>query len=286
MSQKTVNPFTFIAALTCLTLTACSATKQAAIGMTGAQQTQQINDVHITESHTSAKTADAILTAVSSQYQPWKEVNIEGKMSMDGLPLDPTAKIYMKHGEELLISLRAPIVGEVARIEIADGEILAVNRLKKVYMREDLQRFLNHINFSLTDVQDIFLGRIFVLGKGTLDLHNSKDMTVNMISTDNYAITPQKQPVNANYGFSTTSDYKLCTLTAKSADGRYHADADYVWGKDNESKDIELAIKADNHIYKAIFRFKAPDYNPKAMQRIEINKKWKQLSIREFFKSI
>lgn len=230
--------------------------------------------------------AERILSNTVSLYQPWEEVSIDGKISMEGLPLDPTAKIYMKRDREVIVSVRAPILGEVARVEIADGEILVANRMKKIYVRESMDKVLSYVDFSLTDVQDVFLGRVFVLGKGTLSGHNSKDMTVALSPSDSYIVTPVRQPSSALYGFTLYSDYRMQLLYARSPDYRYKANAEYTWRSTDGAKDVALDIIVGERDYPVEFRFKAPDFSPKAMSRMALNDKWKKVSIREFLQSI
>lgn len=234
----------------------------------------------------SGKESKKVLGSIASLYTPWEEVSLDGKLSMDGLPIDPSARIYMKRGSTILISVRAPIFGEVARIEIADGEVLMANRMKKVYAKEDLNRFLSKIDMSVTDVQDIFLGRVFLLGQGTLDTSNLGAMSVTESPSDSWIITPTRQPSQANYGFTVTADYKLQILFAESIDSRYSANAEYTWKDNLGKKDVALTITVDDKKYTPSFSFKAPDFQPKAMSRISLEKGWKQVSLREFMRSI
>ena len=58
---------------------------------------------------------------ITAYYDDWKTVTLSGKLHIDGLPISPSAKIYMERGKKLVISLRAPLLGEVGTLE-ADSE--------------------------------------------------------------------------------------------------------------------------------------------------------------------
>ena len=233
----------------------------------------------------SSKESKRVLESVASQYYPWSEVMLEGKMSMKGLPIDPTAKVYMKYGKEILISVRAPIVGEVARLEIADDQIVIANRMKKVYVQEPLAEVLSAVNMSLTDVQDMLLGRVFILGQGTLSDANASEMEVSSAVSDCFIITPRKQPAQAHYGFTVTQGYEMQVLFAESADGKYQAEAEYNWLNQNGKKDVYLTIKADDKLYNPSFSFDAPNFSPKAFSRISLGKGWEKVSMHTFMSS-
>lgn len=89
--------------------------------------------------------ADERLLAVDSitaSWEAWTSVGISGKFRMAGLPLSPSVKIYMVRDSSIFISLRAPLVGEVGRAEIADSTLLVVNKMNKTYVEEPIARAL------------------------------------------------------------------------------------------------------------------------------------------------
>lgn len=62
----------------------------------------------------------AAVDSISSGYDSeWLALSMQGKLSFTGLPIRPNVKIYMKRGESIIMSARAPIFGEVARVEIS-----------------------------------------------------------------------------------------------------------------------------------------------------------------------
>lgn len=259
--------------LLCLTAASCSGSKNAAkepdLSAGVATSSQNVPD------------SKEILDAVCVQYIPWHEVSLQGKISMDGLPLDPSVKIYMIRDKQLLISVRAPIVGEVARVEIADGELLLVNRMKKTYTRTSLDKLLSRLDMTLENIQDIFLGRVFVLGQGTLSSQTYDSVSAIKSQNKEILILPVKQSPIAAYGFTISPEYRLSSLFAETTDGVYNALANYKWQHDTDKKDIILTITAGDIVFKPIFSFQAPDFTPKPLERIKINPKWKEVSIKD-----
>lgn len=75
------------------------------------------------------------LNIIISSYTPWQSVELNGKLQMERLPLTPSVRIYMEYKQKIFISVRAPFVGEVGRVEIDSTQVVAVNRLKKCMCR-------------------------------------------------------------------------------------------------------------------------------------------------------
>ena len=64
-------------------------------------------------------------------YSNWGSVELNGKFRCSLLPISATVKIYMKKDKEIMASVRAPFVGEVARVEVAEDSVLIVNKMKQ-----------------------------------------------------------------------------------------------------------------------------------------------------------
>lgn len=59
-------------------------------------------------------------------------------------------------------------MGEVGRAEIYADSLLVVNKMKKTYVAEPLTGFMANYPISLSDVQNLLLGRPVVVGEGLL----------------------------------------------------------------------------------------------------------------------
>ena len=81
------------------------------------------------------KDAGHIIESISDGYKNWSRAAWSGKLSTDILPLSATMKVYMEKGKLTLISVRAPFVGEVGRVEIDPDSVLIVGGRLLTYRR-------------------------------------------------------------------------------------------------------------------------------------------------------
>ena len=54
-----------------------------------------------------------------------------------------------------------PLKGEVARLEADKDSVLVVNKLNNTYVRESLEQASKLADITLSDLQDVFIGRVF-----------------------------------------------------------------------------------------------------------------------------
>lgn len=143
-----------------------------------------------------------VVNAITQGYNDWQTVSISGKLKMKGLPLSPSVKIYMEKDSLLIISFRAPFVGEAGRAEITSDSVLAVNRMKKVYFKESLQDFMKYYPGTVGDLQELILGRIMIPGNGS-DLVSAQDDLEIYIQEEELAVIPGEglQVEGFGYGY-------------------------------------------------------------------------------------
>lgn len=115
----------------------------------------------------------AALATILPAYTDWQTAEISGKLRMNKLPISPTIKIYMKKGEEISISVRASLLGEVGRIEIAGDSVIAVNKMKRVYCAESISGIKYDYPDLIADIQSLLLARAVVLRAGELSPLNA-----------------------------------------------------------------------------------------------------------------
>lgn len=119
------------------------------------------------------ETRNAALDSILRHYDDWTTVELSGKLRASGLPMNPTVKLYMMRGSEIVLSVRAPFLGEVGRLEIINDSITAVYKLKKVYCRESLYNATRAYPGLISDIQSLLLGRMVVFGEGELSEANA-----------------------------------------------------------------------------------------------------------------
>lgn len=108
----------------------------------------------------------AAVDSISSGYDSeWLALSMQGKLSFTGLPIRTNVKIYMKRGESIIMSARAPIFGEVARVEISPDSVTCINKHSRSYCSYPLGGMAPGL---IADAQDILLGQVAVPGYGRM----------------------------------------------------------------------------------------------------------------------
>lgn len=191
------------------------------------------------------KDADAlcqeVVEAVTADYKEWNKAGWTGKLSTDMLPVSATMKVYMERGKLTMISLRAPLFGEVARIEVDADSILMVNKMKKRYYSKSLKEYSAVAPDLNEDLQALLLGRMFVIGSGELNKECASQVVV---FPDNdsgtFMIVPEVPDYlpDVLYGFGTNADAKMAAFVC--AYGR----ADKT-GNANDPLDPELQYEPE-----------------------------------------
>lgn len=145
----------------------------------------------------------ALVDSIVSPRQDWQTASLQGKLRMHGLPLTPSVKIFMERDSSLMISLRAPFMGEVGRAEIMGDTLTVVNKMKKTYVRESLDSVLAKYPASLGMVQDLLLGRVIVPPYGALSAEADSLVTIYPEAEDRFSLVPSEghEIEGFNYGY-------------------------------------------------------------------------------------
>lgn len=231
--------------------------------------------------NTEARIAAAGITARNT---PWKMVETSGKLKMSVLPLSPSVKIWMKRGESVVLSVRAPFIGEAARIEFDRDSITMVNKTRKVYCRETTASALKSWPAAINELQNILMGRMAVFGYG--------DFTNELV--DNFSIYPQDdemmlavasdtiQPREFKYGYLLGGDGSPITLMLSTSLVDAEATVSYSYDK---GIDIDFDITSGDRSYQAgleLDRYKEISDMP---EKWEPGSKFHRVGIKEFIKS-
>ena len=115
---------------------------------------------------TTADPREAILATLGD----WQTLQTGGNISLKGgSNMSSSVQVRMVRGRDIFISLRPMLGIEVGRLLITADSVYAVDKIHKRYIAEKVSILTAGIPVTVSDVQDIFLGRPFVIGKGTLD---------------------------------------------------------------------------------------------------------------------
>lgn len=225
------------------------------------------------------------MTSVTSGYSGWNTVLINGKLHADGLPLSPSMKIFMEKGRRIMISIRAPFVGEVGRAEIDRDSIMLVNKMKKVYVKESLSTLPENFPAGLDDIQCLLLGRIAIGGYGELDADNASLADFYPEAGGGWLIVPKEvtQPYGASYGYLTMADGRLQAFMATAAAG--DDVATIIYGYSGLSTELMLSLRNGRKERGAEIELDLPKWGARAFEPVSVNSKYRRTDFSGFFKS-
>ena len=109
-------------------------------------------------------------SAIIATLGNWQTLQAGGNINLNaGSSFSSSIQVRMIRDQAIYISLR-PLLGiEVGKLIITADSLYAVDKVHKRYIAEKVSLLTSGIPVTVSDVQDIFLGRPFVIGKGTLD---------------------------------------------------------------------------------------------------------------------
>ena len=175
-------------------LAACGTMKKAAGDITNG------NGVGQTTQTSSGDPRDVILATLGD----WNTLQTGGDIAIKGSSnFSSSMQMRMERGKSISISLR-PLLGiEVGKLLITADSVYAVDKVHKRYVAEKVSLLTAGIPVTVSDVQDIFLGRPFVIGKGTL---NEALKNVFEVVQENGTVSLSPNEHYKGYGYTFTFD--------------------------------------------------------------------------------
>lgn len=227
-----------------------------------------------------------VVDSIISGWNEWNTVSLSGKFKMSGLPLSPSMKIFMERDSSILISMRAPLMGEVGRIEIANDTILAVNKMNKTFVKEPVEKALAYYPGTISDLQDLLLGRIVVPGKGllsgelveALDIYSEDDGTTTIVAGEEAALP------DFNYGYVVDANWFTAALMVMPL-AKPDVAVTVVYEYFTNGYDMQLSYQSEKRNYKATLEFNEPEWESKGFDRTKLGGKYTQLTFDKFIKS-
>lgn len=234
------------------------------------------------------KTRDTeAIRTILSNYTPWTNVEFSGKLHYEKLPVKPTVKIYMEKDELIQISLRAPLVGEVGRIEMTRDSLLAVNKMNKTYCRESLDRIEQTLPGALSYVQSFLLGRVIVPGRGELDASNAAAYDFITDTEGGWMLVPSGNSptdiVGASYGYSISPQGRTRALLV-NVDGK-GISAGAIYDYTGGGVSISLSVDTPRKDIAGSIDFDSVKWGGKRMSPVNLGGKYRQTGIRQFVSS-
>lgn len=154
---------------------------------------------------------------VLGAYNEWTRVKLPVTVNLrqpKSISLSATAT--MERGKSITISLR--FLGmEVGVLYLTSDSLLAIDKFNKVYVNEPLKPLLGGFPANISNVQDLLLGRPFLLGnENTLSSVINKFECKANADSDSWILRPKSFPSGMEYEFAFHPISSLSSLTVKA----------------------------------------------------------------------
>lgn len=166
--------------------------------------TKQPGSVTTTTTTGTTGDSDDPFDTVVATLGDWQCLQTGGNIALKGgNNFSSSIQVRMERDQAIYISLR-PLLGiEVGKIVITADSLYAVDKVHKRYIAEKVSILTAGIPVTVSDVQDIFLGRPFIIGKGTLQPGDKSAVNVSR-QGGSIVLTPNVH--YKGYGYSFTFD--------------------------------------------------------------------------------
>lgn len=251
-------------------------------------------DTVMNENHASATVArlmgvEEIAVAVdslSANYDSdWTELSMQGKLSFTGLPMRVSVKVYMHRGNSIILSARAPFLGEVARVEMCQDSITFINKHSRTYNTQSLAGLVADPQAYLCDIQDILLGQVAFPGHGRMTRDLSKGARWIALSESDAFIYPfdEFQISGTEYGFIMDSScWQLYNFVMLLQNAGVVVQTTYQYDEDDWmlGLDIDLGKKR----LKGEVQLSYPDYAPTPLEFTSVGSKYRRVDMKELMR--
>ncbi len=226
-----------------------------------------------------------IAERVAQWNTPWKKVELTGRVSIDGLPIKPTVKLFMESGKKLFMSIRVTFLGEVARVEIAPDEVLVVNKVKKTYFKADPKEIFEQDPSIISELQALFLGRVALVGEGEFKADQVSKVDIVQQTSDEFLVIPADvQGTGAiNFGYSVSPTGRLEEMIGVYAGFDGYASLSYARAGER-LQIIGEVVGLKSKINKATIEFDAPDWDAKGFGKLGKLNDYREVKFRDVLK--
>ena len=149
---------------------------------------------------------------IAQSFGAWTSLKANGSVSIGGKSsLSSSMQMRMERGKSIYISVRPMGIMEVGRLIIKGDTLLVIDKIHKRYILENAKLLTSGIPVDVNTLQDIFLGRAFVLGKGTLNAA-MKDLVSVSDEDGAYVMRAKEQFKGFTYAFRFDKAYHITAL--------------------------------------------------------------------------
>ena len=178
---------------------------------TAKKATNTATDTGDSGQSTSTATVNPLQTVITT-LGDWQTLQTGGNIKLSGSSsFSSSVQVRMIRDEAIYISLR-PVLGiEVGKLLITADSLYAVDKVHKRYLAEKVSLLTSGIPVTVSDVQNIFLGRPFIIGKGTLNESLMPKVTI-VHQGNKTGFSPTEGYKGYNYTFMFDNKGRISTL--------------------------------------------------------------------------
>lgn len=227
-----------------------------------------------------------VIDSLTLGWPDWQTAGINGKFKMAGLPVSPSVRIFMERGRSILLSLRAPLLGEVGRAEISDSVAIVVNKMAKIYVEEPLSKILSFYPGGISDIQDLLLGHMVFPGSGRLSTDIAGNIDIFTGDDGSVVVVPGAEMLlpGINYGYTVNpSEGEMTLLAMPEGEEDTYGQLDYTFYENG--CDLAFRFISPKKNYRATLELEDPDWNARPIDPIRLNGKYSRVDIDKFMKS-
>lgn len=152
------------------------------------------------------------IVKIANSFGAWTTLKAGGSITVGGSKtLSSSMQMRMERGRSIYISIRPMGIMEVGRLVITGDTLLIIDKLHKRYILENTKLLTANIPVNVNTLQDIFLGRAFILGKGTFNSGMASLVTLANVD-GSYMIRPKEQYKGFEYDFKFDKNYHIKSL--------------------------------------------------------------------------
>ncbi|MDE6478702.1 MAG: DUF4292 domain-containing protein [Muribaculaceae bacterium] len=223
-------------------------------------------------------------TVIANYDSDWNELAMQGKLNFDGLPMAVNVKIYMKRGESIILSARAPFFGEVARVEVSQDSIVLINKHSRTYNVQSFAGLNVDSKAYLSDLQDVMLGQVAFPGHGRLTSELASLSQWLALPTGENLIYPSSelQLTDTEYGFVMDSMWQLQSFLLMLKKSGVVIETKYQYADNGWTLGIEISLPKKK--LKGEAQLSYPEYNPTPLEFTDLGPKYRKVDFKELMR--
>ncbi len=182
----------FIITLGLMVMTACSSNKS------NVKTDYQNTDTTVPQAATSSVSTKTVYEQLVAGYKDWTDVQMPVKLALSSpKSFSFSGRMSMVKGKDILLSFR--VLGmEVANVYVDADSIYAVDKYHKYFCSESLANVFKKA--SITDVQNLLMGRAVIFGEGILTSKMYSKVNV-QAEESSWRVSPKTQLSNFDYSY-------------------------------------------------------------------------------------